>query len=158
MFISSFKPDNQVNSSRRLKKKSALDDLPKVSPILISKAAAIERRRLRHQLKLEGFALVCLINFSWNSRRILSQLANMPLRNGYVYEYTGLHNAIAYIPADYYYTQCHSAAIKLQLLIDYHSSFSEQAAIVIKQALDWHLNKCKEMWMQREGLAALSVD
>src|ERR1700733_3038460 len=108
MFISSFKPDNQVNSSRRLKKKSALDDLPKVSPILISKAAAIERRRLRHQLKLEDFALVCLINFSWNSHRILSQLANMPLRNGYVYEYTGLHNAIAYIPADYYYTQCHS--------------------------------------------------
>jgi hypothetical protein len=53
MFVSSFKSDNQVNSSRRLKKKSPLDGLPIVYPILISKAAAIERQRLRHQLKLE---------------------------------------------------------------------------------------------------------
>jgi hypothetical protein len=158
MLYTSINPLVQVNSGKRLNKKLPVDRLPIVSPALISKAAAIARRRLRHQSRLDTLALTSLIVFAWQANHCLSELKNTALRNGYVYEYTGPHDAIAYIPADYFYTKVLNATIRLQTLLEYHqSSLSTQAAIALKEALEWHLKKCKEMWMQREGLAALSV-
>lgn len=158
--------DNQVNSSRCLNKRSPLDGLPIISPILTSKAAAIPRRRFRHQPRLDCFALVCLISFAWQSKRVLAELEQKPLIHGFntitegvqtvVFNKEGVRT-IDYIPANFYYEKCHNAAIKLQLLIDRHSSLSEQASTALTDALEWHLNKCRELWTRYGNLPPLDI-
>jgi hypothetical protein len=160
MFYTPDSSFNQVALGERLNKKTRLSlaNLPIVSPSLISQAAAVARRRECHRRRLDALTLTSLFVFYSQCEQIISELKNMPLHDGYVYEYTGPRNANAYIPADFYYTKVLTTAYRLQTLQDNHQSFLSQcAAIAIKRALDWHLNKCKEMWMAREGLAALAV-
>jgi hypothetical protein len=57
MVYTSVTSSNQV-TTRRVSNKPSLDRPPIISPILISKAAAVARRRLRHQKRLEVIALV----------------------------------------------------------------------------------------------------
>jgi hypothetical protein len=155
------------DKKRHTPNKSSLDSPPIISPILISKAAAIGRRRLRHQSRLECFALVCLISFARQSKQALADLEKKPLVYGFNTITEGVQTVVfdkegtrttAYLPANFYYTKCFNAAIKPQLLLDYHSSLSEQTTIVLKQALDWHLNKCRELWAQYGSLPPLEAN
>jgi hypothetical protein len=155
-FISSSKSDNQAKSGKRLNKKPPLDSLPIISPKLISKAAAIARRRARLQSRLDCLTVFNLIAFAYQINHTLSELEHMPVHNGYV---TGKHYGRTYhfSPANWFYTKTEYSIFRLCTLLNQHkSTLSQQAAIAIEEALMWHKDKCREMWEAREGLAALA--
>jgi hypothetical protein len=157
MLISSSKSDNQVNSGNRLNKKSPPDSSPVVSPALISKAAAVARRRVRLQTRLDYLTLANLVAFAYQINHTLSELEHMPLHDGYV---TGEHYGRTYhfTPANWFYTKTEYAIFRLSNLYHLHQShLSQQAANAIEQATEWHKNKCRELLEAREGLAALAV-
>jgi hypothetical protein len=162
--------NNTVTSLAQVKNKRAsnkppLNHSPIIFPEQISKAAAIARRRARHQFRLECFALVCLISLSWRSKRILAELERKPLIHGFNTITEGVQTVVfdkedrrttAYIPADYFYTKVLNAAARLQTLLEYHHSFlSEPMSIAIKEALDWHTYKCSELWTKYGSLPPL---
>ena len=112
MLISSSKSDNQVNSGNRLNKKSPPDSSPVVSPALISKAAAIARRRVRLQTRLDYLTVANLVAFAYQINHTLSQLEHMPLHDGYV---TGEHYGRTYhfTPANWFNTKTEYAIFRL---------------------------------------------
>lgn len=84
---------NQANFSKRLNKKSQLDSLPIVSSVLISKAARIQRMRLRLQSRLDYLTVANLIAFAYQISHTLSELEQMPMHDGYI---TGEHYGRTY--------------------------------------------------------------
>jgi hypothetical protein len=149
--------DNQLNSSRHNKKSSPLDGLPIASPKPVSRAAAIARMRRRHSAYLDIIALFNLIDFHLQCKRVLADLSNKPLENGYVRGVIHGRTVLAE-PCTFYFESTRVSLWRLEVLQEYHqSNLTRQAAIVIKQTIEQHRATLSDMWEAREGLAALSI-
>jgi hypothetical protein len=147
----------QLNSSRHNKKSSPLDSLPIISPKLISKVAAIARMRRRHSAHLDIITLFDLIDFHLQCKRVLADLSNKSLENGYVRGVVHGRTCLA-DPATFYFENTRVSLWRLEVLQEYHQSYlSRQAATVIKQTIEQHRATLLDMWEAREGLAALSI-
>jgi hypothetical protein len=148
MFYTPASSYNQVNKGKRLNKKSPLDTLPIVSPVLISRAAAIARERARIQKRLHAYALVCLFHFVLVVTRRVSELNKAPPRRWYESEPTPhlRRYGKGYVPADL------KAAYRLQHLSQYHQRcLSQQDDSIITEALCWYNDLCLAMKQWREG-------
>jgi hypothetical protein len=142
MVYTSVTSSNQVKT-RRISNNASLDRPPIISSILISKAAAVARRRLRHQKRLEVFALVCLFDFVRHSKHVIRNYP--PVDNGYIYNKEG-GSIVIYAPEDYYENMVHNTVFRLDTILKYHQSFlSQQASTVINEALDWRGNKYRQI-------------
>jgi hypothetical protein len=136
--------------TRRVSNKSSLDRPPVISPILISRAASIERRRVRHQQRLEAYTLLCLLHFAWVVTRRVSELKKMSPRQA-AYVSTRLNNAKPRIAADL------RAAYRLERLREYHQrSLPREANNIIADALYWYEELCQEMRERRESVSLLA--
>jgi hypothetical protein len=147
----------KVKSSRRSKKKPPLASSRIIHPRLISRAARIQRIRARHLVYLDFLNLFDLVDFNLRCKRVLEELSQLPLQNGYVY---GTIHGCKYLadPATYYFENTRTSLWRLEVLLEYHQSYlSKEAATIIKQTIDQHRAKLTEMWTQRKGLAALAV-
>jgi hypothetical protein len=133
---------NQVKN-RRVTNKYSLDRLQIISPILISRAAAVARRQLRYQKRLDVLALSSLIVFVQHSKQIIHN--HPPVDDGYIYNYEG-SGIVIYTPEDYYEHMVHNTVSRLAVILEYHRTYlSPQAATVIKEALDWHVDKYQQI-------------
>jgi hypothetical protein len=104
---------NQVKT-RRVSNKPSLDRPPIISPILISKAAAVARRRLRYQKRLEVFALVCLFDFVRHSKHVIHN--HPPVDNGFIHLIEG-GRIVIYTPEDYYEHMVHKTVSRLRVIL-----------------------------------------
>jgi hypothetical protein len=148
-------PTTQVNSSRRVKKKSSLDQLPIISPVLITRANRTARIGARHHVYLDILTLFNLIDFHLQCKRVLEELSQLPLQNGHVYGMIRGRKYLA-VPAKYNFENTRRSLWRLEVLPEYHQSYlSREAATIIKQTIEQHRAKLMDMWMAREGLAAL---
>jgi hypothetical protein len=135
---------NQVKT-RRVSNKPSLDRRPlaQVPPIFISRAVAVERRRIRHEQRLEAYTLLCLLQFVWVVTQRVRELKKMSPRQAY--DYAVLSKTQDKIPPDL------RANYRLQSLQRYHQhALSQQATNIIRDALDWHNDLCLEMKEYRE--------
>jgi hypothetical protein len=141
---------NQVKT-RRVANKPSLDRpsinsgqaFPIISPILVSKAAAVVRRRLRYQKRFEVFALVCLFDFVRHSKHVIHN--HPPVDNGFIHLIEG-DRIVIYTAEDYYEHMVHKTVSRLRVILEHHQSFlSQQASTVINEVLDWHANKYRQI-------------
>jgi hypothetical protein len=147
----------QVNSGKRVNKKSPLPSLSIIPPALISKAGRIQRIRARHHVYLDIVTLFNLIDFYLQCKRVSEEPSQLPLQNGYI---SGVENGRRFLvdPATYYFENTRVSLWRLEVLLEYHQSYlSKEAATIIMQTIEQHRAKLTEMWMTREGLAALVV-
>jgi hypothetical protein len=157
MDITSTNSTSQVISAKRANKKSPPASSHIVHPRLISRAARIQRIRARHRVCLDILTLIDLLDFHLQCKRVLEELSQLPLQNGYVY---GTIHGRKYLadPATYYFENTTHSLWRLEVLRDYHKSYlSKEAAAIIKQTIEQHRSKLLDMYVKREGLAALGV-
>jgi hypothetical protein len=144
---------NQVKT-RRVSYKSSPDRRPLaqvtgsspvtiVFPILISRAAAVERRRIRHEQCLEAYTLLRLLQFVWVVTRRVREIKKMSPRQAYDYAHSGKTQGRTHPDLRAYY--------RLQSLLRNHQhALSQQATNIIRDAFDWYDDLCLEMKEYRE--------
>jgi hypothetical protein len=143
--------------TRRVSNKPSLDRSTTISPILISRAAAIVRIRARHRVCLDILTLFDLIDFHLQCKRVLEDISSKPLQNGYV---SGVVNGRRCLrdPATYYFECTRASLWRLEVLREYHrSSLSKEAALIIEQTIEQHMATLLDMLNRREGLAAPGI-
>jgi hypothetical protein len=156
MEYNSVKSLNQVKT-RRASNKPSLDRRAPISPVLLSRAARIQRIRERHHVSLNILTLFDLIDFHLQCKRVLDELSQLPLQNGYVYGMIHGRKYLA-VSATYYFENTRHSLWRLEVLLEYHQSYlSTAAATIIRQTIEQHRAKLMDMWMAREGLAALEA-
>src|ERR1700690_4600301 len=114
MFYTPTNSTRQVNSGKRVNKKSPLASIHIIHPALISRAARIQRIRARHHVYLDILTLFDLVDFYPQCKRVLEELSQLSLQNGYVCGIIHGHKRLA-APATYYFENTRVSPWRLEV-------------------------------------------
>jgi hypothetical protein len=126
MEYNSVKSLNQVKT-RRASNKPSLDRRAPISPVLLSRAARIQRIRERHHVSLNILTLFDFDRFSSAMQASIRRIIGITPTGGCVYGMIHGRMGLA-VPVTYYFENSRRSLWRLEILLEYHQSYLSKDA------------------------------